>query len=97
MSFMRRSADYRHQVLEISSPVPMGGQTGEAFGRCTAAVSTAISRSPAHWAYFASTADLASLGLMPAERDQSPIPEMFPLHRRRLRHDRTADHVATPG
>jgi KDO2-lipid IV(A) lauroyltransferase len=66
MAFLYRSADYRHQVLEISAPVPMEGETVTAFGRCVAAVDAAIRRNPAHWAYWASTADLASLGLLPA-------------------------------
>jgi lauroyl/myristoyl acyltransferase len=66
MVFPFRSANYRHQVLEISAPVPMEGETTTAFGRCVAAVDAAIRKSPAHWAYWASTADLASLGLIPA-------------------------------
>jgi lauroyl/myristoyl acyltransferase len=66
MAFTYRSADYRHQVLEISPPVPMKGDTATAFGRCVAAMDTAIRTSPAHWAYWASTDDLASLGLLPA-------------------------------
>jgi lauroyl/myristoyl acyltransferase len=66
MAFTYRSADYRHQVLEISPPVPMEGDTATAFGRCVAAMDTAIRTSPAHWAYWASTDDLASLGLLPA-------------------------------
>jgi lauroyl/myristoyl acyltransferase len=65
MGFLYRSADHSHQVLEISAPVPMDGDTATAFRRCAAEVSAAIRRSPAHWAYWASTADLASLGLIP--------------------------------
>jgi KDO2-lipid IV(A) lauroyltransferase len=71
MGFLHRSADYRHQVLEISAPVPVGGDTATAFERCAAEVSAAIQRNPAHWAYWASPADLANLGLFPAERDAS--------------------------
>ncbi len=71
MCFLYRSADYRHQVLEISAPVPVGGDTTAAFERCAAEVSTAIRRSPAHWVYWASTADLANLALSPPERDRS--------------------------
>jgi len=66
MVFMHRSADYRHQVLEISPPVPMQGETATAFGPCVAAMDAAIKISPAHWVYWASTDDLASLGLVPA-------------------------------
>jgi len=70
--FLYRSADYRHQVLEISPPVPVGGEAAPAFGRCAAAVSTAIRRSPAHWVYWASRADLANLGLVASAQDGSP-------------------------
>jgi len=73
MGFLYRSADYSHQVLEISAPVPVGGEAATAFRRCAAEVSAAIRRSPAHWAYWASAADLASLGLITPERDRSPV------------------------
>jgi Kdo2-lipid IVA lauroyltransferase/acyltransferase len=65
--FLYRSADYRHQVLEFSAPVPVEGDSSAAFSRCVAQVSAAIQRNPGHWAYWASTADLASLGLIPLE------------------------------
>jgi len=66
MVFMHRSADYRHQVLEISAPVPLEGDPAAAFGRCVAAMDTAISASPAHWVYWANTDDLARLDLLPS-------------------------------
>lgn len=66
MIFMHRSADYRHQVLEISPPVPMEGETVTAFGRCVAAMEAAIKANPAHWVYWAETDNLASMGLLPA-------------------------------
>jgi lauroyl/myristoyl acyltransferase len=67
-AFLYRSADYRHQVLEISAPLAIGGDVAAAFSDCVAEVSAAILRSPAQWRYWASTADLTSLGLMrPAE------------------------------
>ena len=47
MVFARRLADYRHQVLEISPPVPMEGETVTAFGRCVAAIDAAIRANPA--------------------------------------------------
>lgn len=65
MCLLYRCADYCHQILEISEPVPVDGDTATAFGRCAAEVSAAISRSPAHWQYLASSADLADLGLTP--------------------------------
>jgi KDO2-lipid IV(A) lauroyltransferase len=72
MSFVYRSADYRHQVLEISAPVPVAGDPAAAFERCVAGVSAAIRRAPSHWAYWASTDDLVQVGLIPAEQDKAP-------------------------
>jgi lauroyl/myristoyl acyltransferase len=66
MAFVYRSADYRHQVLEISSPVPLQGETATAFGRCVAAMDAAVRTSPAQWIFWHNTDDLASLGLLPA-------------------------------
>jgi lauroyl/myristoyl acyltransferase len=66
MVFVHRLADYRLQVLEISPPVPMDGETMTAFGRCVAAMDATIRTNPAHWVYWANTDDLASLGLVPA-------------------------------
>jgi KDO2-lipid IV(A) lauroyltransferase len=97
MGFLYRSADYRHQVLEISAPVPAGGETATAFGRCAAEVSAAIQRTPAHWAYWASTADLANLGLIPPERERSPAADRLPLPEMAFLQDRTADHVVGSG
>lgn len=65
MMFVYRSSDYRHQMLEISPPVSLEGETVTAFGRCVAAIDAAVKRSPAQWAYWASAEDLASLGLLP--------------------------------
>jgi lauroyl/myristoyl acyltransferase len=64
MSFLYRSADCRHQVLEISAPVRLAGATVTAFGHCAAEMSAAIQKNPAHWVYWASTADLAGIGLI---------------------------------
>jgi lauroyl/myristoyl acyltransferase len=72
MVFMHRSADYRHQVLEISAPVPAEGDTAAAFGRCVAAMDTAVRTNPAHWVYWANTDDLATLGLVPAAPPAGP-------------------------
>jgi len=72
MGFPYRAADYRHQVLEISAPVPAEGETATVFERCAAEVSAAIRRSPAHWEPWAKTADLVDLGLIEPQRDNSP-------------------------
>jgi KDO2-lipid IV(A) lauroyltransferase len=66
MAFVYRSANYRHQVLEISPPVPVQGETATAFARCVAAIDAAIRKNPAHWFYWLQTDDLVSLGLLPA-------------------------------
>lgn len=72
MCLLYRRADYRHQVLQISEPVPVNGETATAFGRCAAEVSAAIRKSPAHWQYLASRADLVDLGLVPHSDGSSP-------------------------
>jgi hypothetical protein len=73
MGFLYRKADYRHQVWEISPPVPLEGETATAFGRCAAEVSAAIQRSPAHWDFWNSADTLAYLGLIQPQ-EQSPAP-----------------------
>ena len=70
MAFVQRSGDYRHQVLEISPPVPMDGGTATAFGRCVAAIDAAIRTSPAHWSCWFETDVLARLELLPTCGDQ---------------------------
>jgi phosphatidylinositol dimannoside acyltransferase len=59
-----RSADYRHQVLEISSPVSMDGETAVAFERCADAIGAAIRAHPAEWDFWFEADDLARLGLI---------------------------------
>ncbi|MGH3406805.1 MAG: lysophospholipid acyltransferase family protein [Streptosporangiaceae bacterium] len=79
--FIYRLADYRHQVLEISPPVLMQGETTTAFVPCVAAMDAAIRTSPAHWEYWSNTGYLAALGLLPAApptgtADVSPQPSV---------------------
>jgi len=64
MVFTHRQADYRHQVLDISPPVPVDGDTTAAFARCVAAMDDAVRTNPAHWVYWANPDDLATLGLL---------------------------------
>jgi KDO2-lipid IV(A) lauroyltransferase len=59
-----RTADYRHQVLQISAPVPVDGDIKTVFECCAAEVSAAIRRSPASWAFWPETDDLAAMGLI---------------------------------
>ncbi|MGB6453794.1 MAG: lysophospholipid acyltransferase family protein [Streptosporangiaceae bacterium] len=64
MGVLYRAADYRHQVLEISAPVPLGGDTAAAVEGCAAEVSAAIAKRPALWEPWAKTVDLVDLGLI---------------------------------
>jgi hypothetical protein len=73
MCSVYRSANYRHQVLEISGPVPMAGDTTTAFGRCVAEVSAAIRKSPASWVYWPSPVDFDNLGMTPPDRYTAPV------------------------
>jgi lauroyl/myristoyl acyltransferase len=49
---LHRSPDWRHQVLEISLPVSVDGDTQVALRRCLAVIEEAIRRNPAHWIYW---------------------------------------------
>lgn len=55
MMFMRRSTDWQHQVLEISSPISVEGDTATVFRRCFAILEAAIRRDPAHWRRWTNT------------------------------------------
>ena len=96
MGFMYRTADYRHQVLEISAPVqcPAEEDAATAFARCAAEVSAAIRRSPAHWVYWASRGDLDNLGLTSPARDAAPVAAPATLTAKGFLHDVSADGVA---
>jgi lauroyl/myristoyl acyltransferase len=94
MGFIYRTADYRHQVLEISAPVPMDGDTPTAFARCADAVSAAIRCSPAHWAYWPNRGDLRRLRLLKTDANRSPAAEPTLLADREFLHDGPADNVA---
>jgi KDO2-lipid IV(A) lauroyltransferase len=65
MAFAHRLDDYRHQVLEISPPVPLDGGTEAAFARCAAAMDAAIRAHPRDWCFWLQPAELVGLGLLP--------------------------------
>ena len=65
MTFMRRSADWRHQILEISPPMPLDDDTMTAFRRCLAVVEAAIRQDPAYWNFWYGLSNLFKLGLLP--------------------------------
>ncbi len=74
MVFPHRLPDYRHQVLEISPPVPMDGETVAAFERCTVAMDAAIRAHPAEWDFWFEPDDLVRLGLLRDTRATSGGP-----------------------
>ena len=65
-----RSADYRHQVVEISPPLSLEGEPQEAFARCAAAMEATIRANPAQYTNFEEAGALANLGLAPASSPQ---------------------------
>jgi phosphatidylinositol dimannoside acyltransferase len=94
MGFLYRSADYRHQVWEISAPVSVEGETATAFERCAVQVSAAIRRSPAHWDFWSRPGILELLGLVEPQSDGSPAVEMIVPSDARILRDGPADSVA---
>ena len=93
MGFLHRTADYRHQVWEISAPVPVEGETATAFEHCAAELSATILRSPAHWGFWDSTGTLADLGLIRLQRDRSPAVGPFLQPVGRFLYDTSKDSV----
>jgi phosphatidylinositol dimannoside acyltransferase len=93
MGFLYRGADYRHQVWEISPPVPVEGETAKVFGRCAAEVSAAIRRSPDHWNFWDDTRALADLGLIWPQQDRSPAARAGASTDCRFRRDGSIDGV----
>jgi KDO2-lipid IV(A) lauroyltransferase len=63
MMLMRRTADWRHQVLEISPPLSLEGDAVTAYKRCLALVEAAIRQNPSQWLFWNMT-DLVNLGLL---------------------------------
>jgi Kdo2-lipid IVA lauroyltransferase/acyltransferase len=66
MILMHRSADWRHQRLEISPPVPTEGDATSVLRQCLAFIEAAIRREPAQWRYWG-TPHLLKLGLIPED------------------------------
>jgi phosphatidylinositol dimannoside acyltransferase len=97
MAFVYRAADYRHQVLEISAPVPTEGEIATVFGRCAAEVSAAIRRNPAHWEFWETTGSLVGLGLIGPQPDSSQPRGPSPSTEGRFRHDASTDSVPARG
>jgi lauroyl/myristoyl acyltransferase len=70
---IHRSPDYRHQVLEISPPVSMEGETAAALARCAAAMGAAIMANPVEWDFWYKMEDLARLGVL-SDVTRSAVP-----------------------
>ncbi len=67
-----RSADYRHQVVEISPPLSLlEGEVEEALARCAAAMEVTIRTNPALWSTW--NEDLAIIGLASASSPRSAV------------------------
>jgi lauroyl/myristoyl acyltransferase len=64
---MHRSSDWRHQLLEISPPIPLNGDPITAFKRCLTIVEKAVGENPAYWR-FLNLAKLARLGFIEQEK-----------------------------
>ncbi|HLI05688.1 MAG TPA: lysophospholipid acyltransferase family protein [Ktedonobacteraceae bacterium] len=64
MMFIRRAPDWRHQIVEISPPMLLDGDTVTAFRRCLAVVESAIRQNPACWSFWCGLSDLVRLGLL---------------------------------
>jgi lauroyl/myristoyl acyltransferase len=95
MAFVYRDADYRHQVLKISAPVPLEGEPSMAFGRCAAEVNAAIRRSPAHWDFWNSAGALAQLGLIqPQDAAADKVPTQDLVIRAPLSKPRSSTQVS---
>lgn len=71
VTFMRRSADWRHQVLEISPPIQVQGDALAAFRKCLAVLEEAIYQNPAHWIKWNSTA-MTQLGMLTTSNARPP-------------------------
>jgi lauroyl/myristoyl acyltransferase len=61
---LRRTSDWRHQVLEIFPPIHIDGDTIGSFQRCLAVVEAAIRRHPEQWIMWNSP-ELIRMELLP--------------------------------
>jgi KDO2-lipid IV(A) lauroyltransferase len=66
VSLIHRSRDWRHQVVEISAPIPTGGDTSEINRRCAKLIEDAIYDEPASWGGW-DYKNMAKIGLISEE------------------------------
>jgi lauroyl/myristoyl acyltransferase len=72
IAVMRRSSDWRHQVLEISPPIEMGKDPVTGFERCVAGVEAPIHENLAFWDFWQERQMLINMGLAPGEVMKEP-------------------------
>lgn len=66
MVFMYRSEDWEHQIVEISPPLSLNGDTVTDFRHCLKKVEDTIRQHPSHWRFW-NLQVLVDLDLLPAE------------------------------
>jgi lauroyl/myristoyl acyltransferase len=66
VAVLHRSADWRHQVLEISPPVSLDGDAVTVLQRCVKMLEGPIAQNPAYWDWWGDRQDLVDLGLLSA-------------------------------
>jgi len=64
---MHRLADWRHQVLEISPPVPLDRGDEASIKCCMQMLEASIRQNPAYWDWWVNAGDLVALGLLPGQ------------------------------
>ncbi len=72
---MRRQADWRHQVLEISPPVSLTGDTLADFQHCIKMLEAPIYQNPVYWDWLVNVQSLTDLGLL---SEQQQLEETHP-------------------
>jgi len=60
-----RLRDWRHQVVEITPPVPLEGDTEAVFKRFMKILEAPVRQNVAYWDWLANTQNLVELGLLP--------------------------------
>jgi KDO2-lipid IV(A) lauroyltransferase len=70
---MHRLADWRHQVLEISQPVPLNGDAVVAIKYCMKLLEAPIRQNLAYWDWWINTQDLIDIGLLPMQEEKVDI------------------------
>ncbi len=67
---MHRQADWRHQVLEISPPLQLSGDTVQDFQQCIKMLEAPIYQKPSYWDWLVNIQSLTDLGLLSGQADR---------------------------